>query len=106
MNLFEQARSTDPENSHIAAKRDRTPQRYKLLLAYYNEFMGAPSTPISDSLAGEKAGVATAHKRCSELLRAGLIEKVADIAGPNGTPVRACKITEAGISEIRTLVGR
>ena len=102
MNLFDQARSTDPENSHIAAKRDRSSQRDKLLIAYYSEFMSPSGTPISDALAGEKAGVATAHKRCSELLRAGLIKKDGNIPGPNGTPVRACSITPAGISEIRT----
>ena len=81
--------------------RPSSSHRDKLLVAYYSEFMSSSGTPISDALAGEKAGVTTAHKRCSELLRVGLIQKDGDIPGPNGTPVRACSITTAGISEIR-----
>ena len=87
------ARTTDPNNSKEAAKQNRGGRwtaRVRLLQAY--TMFGE----LTDAEAGEHAKVPTAHKRCSELLKTGMIEVVGDKRGPSGALVRVCRATEFG----------
>lgn len=103
MDLFpthHQARRTDPSNSKKAARQNgtgRNSARVLLLRAY------TLHGELTDAEAGERAGVQTAHKRCSELLRAGLIEHVSDRRGLSRALVRVCRATEEGFSASRAV---
>lgn len=65
------ARNTDPETSKTAAKSLETRGHMRRLLRIYEE---AGASGLTDEEAARKAGIPTAHKRCSDLRRMGWIK--------------------------------
>jgi len=64
-------RNTDPSTSRKAAEQvapRRGTQMARLLAVYADASLG-----LTDDRAGQRAGLATAHKRCSDLRNRGLI---------------------------------
>jgi len=72
--LFPSARKTDPISSQLTATRaGRVTVAQKLLAVFYDHTREG-GLPLTDNHAGELAGVRSAHKRCGELRKLGLIE--------------------------------
>ncbi len=85
------ARSTDPSTSHAAAADtgNKRTQRVRLFEAYYRHGL------LTDQEAGQHADVPSAHKRCSELLRDGLLV-VSGKTDAHGASCRVCALSAEG----------
>jgi hypothetical protein len=91
---YPHARASDPATSHEAVPINITEQAFLILLAY------SRSRPLLDHDAYRMAGFgpnARDGQRCSDLRRAGLIERTGKRAlTPSGKPGHLCRITVAG----------
>lgn len=112
----ERTRSSDPETSQTAARRVGPAKPggtvHKLLRAYrkIDGWQPAHRVGMTSREAEVASGVKAAHKRTSELLRAGLLDVVdalGDDGRPNGALIRAgsrvLSITDAGVDELARL---
>lgn len=90
------ARNTDPDTSHDAIPDNLSAQALRVLAGY--RFGDA----ILDHIAYARVGMDThlarlAHQRCSDLRRAGYIERIGQRAPtPSGKFGHLCQITAAG----------
>jgi hypothetical protein len=109
LSLFDQPggfRRSDPETSQAAANNPKFKirwgsQRWYLLQAYASAefYRHEMNPPLTDEEAGEQAGVSRVAdtRRCSELRRMGLIERVGIGYTSNGSPAMTCRITDEGM---------
>jgi hypothetical protein len=97
------ARASDPETSHRAAARLRPQSAKARLLEVYgvldpNEDGMVQERWLTDEQAAELAGMElyAATKRCADLRRDGLIEKVGLQTGRSGSDRMTCRVTREG----------
>jgi hypothetical protein len=93
------ARSTDPDTSHMAVPANITEQALQVLQAYRG------GAEILDHQAYRYAGLGVnrlANQRCSDLRRAGLIERTTKALTPSGNWGWRCRITPAGLDYLAT----
>lgn len=100
------ARRSDPETSKAAARTIKPTKSQVLLLQVFYDHTREGGLPLSDRAAGRLAGVETAHKRCSELRRRGLVEVCGTMkCVETGKRVQTCRITRRGLDLVRDLGG-
>ena len=100
------ARRSDPETSKAAARTIKPTKSQLLLLHVFYDHTREGGLPLTDRAAGRLAGVETAHKRCSELRRRGIVEVFGQVKCPEtGKTVQTCRITRRGLDLVRDLGG-
>lgn len=108
------ARSTDPENSHLAATEIEEQEGTTATLTYGSqkhrilETYARMPRPITDTEAWNGAGIGPrsgAWHRCSDLLHAGAIKHVNDVIDlETNKLVRVCSITDMGKQALQRLL--
>jgi hypothetical protein len=94
---YPHARSGDPETSHEAIPVNLTEQAFLVLHAY------ASGRAILDHHVGAIVGLPDGHQRCSDLRKAGYIERTgARGITPSGKAGYLCRITPAGIAYLKS----
>jgi hypothetical protein len=90
-------RTSDPDTSRMAVPANITLQAMKVLFAYRT---GLALLDIEAYARVHMVG----HQRCTDLRRAGFIERVGKKLMPSGKPGYLCRITTAGRDFLRAFI--
>jgi hypothetical protein len=94
---FPHARLTDPLTSHEAIPVNLSLQAFRVLRAYI-----LVPYPLLDHDVGHLVGIPDGHQRCSDLRKAGYIERTGERRRtPSGAAGYTCRITPAGRAYLR-----